>query len=110
MNLYTAQRTTLQYKEPNRVLLNLQDYLRVTTVTCTEKSHISYLQVMDAVADSKDTISMIHLLSDLQEQFISNGVHEYIILEGDAKLYEVLQSLKFEYWDYFKWLIEPRII
>ena len=64
LNLYIAQRTTLQYKEPNRVLLNLQDYLRITTVTCTEKSHVTYLQVMDAVADSKNTI--IQLLSDLQ--------------------------------------------
>ena len=58
---------------------------------------------MDAVADNKNT--MIHLLNDLQEQFISNGIHEYIVLEGDAKLYEVLQSLKFEYGECFQWLI-----
>ena len=33
------------------------------------------------------------------------SVTEYIILEGDAKLYKVLQSLKFEYGECFKWLI-----
>ena len=48
---------------------------------------------------------MIHLLNDLQEQFISNGTYEYIVLEGDAKLYEVLQALKFEYGKCFQWLI-----
>ena len=103
LNAYIAQRTALQNKEPNKVLLNMQDYLRVTTATYTEKSNVSYLRVMDAVADNKGT--MIQRLSDLQEQFISNGMHEYIILEGDAKLYEVLQSLKFEYGECFKWLI-----
>ena len=78
----------------------MQDYLRVTTATYTEKSNVSYLRVMNAVADNKGT--MIQVLSDLQEQFISNGIHEYIILEGDAKLYEVLQSLKFECGECFK--------
>jgi hypothetical protein len=81
----------------------MQDYLRLTTATHTKKSNVSYLWVMDAVADNKGT--MIQLLSDLQEQFISNGIHEYIILEGDAKLYEVLQSLKFEYGECFKLLL-----
>ena len=80
LNLYVAQRISLQNKKPNKTLLNMQDYLRVTTATHTEKSNISYLQVMDAVADNKGT--MIQLLSDLEEQFISNGIHEYIILEG----------------------------
>ena len=93
LNFYIAQRTALQNKEPDKILLNMQDYLRLTTGTHTEKSNVTYLQVMDAVADNKDTL--IQLLSDLQEQFISNGIHEYVILEGDAKLYEVLQSLKF---------------
>ena len=50
---------------------------------------------MDTVADNEGT--MIQLVSDLEEQVISNGIHEHITLEGDAKLYEVLQSLKYEY-------------
>ena len=84
LNAYIAQRTALQNKEPNKVLLNMQDYLRVTTATYTEKSNVSYLPVMDAIADNKGT--MIQLLSDLQE------------------LHKVLQSLKFEYGEYFKCL------
>ena len=103
LNMYIVQRTALANKEPTKFLLNMQEYLRVTTATHTEKSNVTYLQVMDAVADNKDTL--IHLLSDLQEQLISNGTHEYIVLEGDAKLYEVLQSLKFEYGECFQWLI-----
>ena len=58
---------------------------------------------MDTVADNEGT--MIQLVSDLEEQVISNGIHEHITLEGDAKLYEVLQSLKYEYGECFKWLI-----
>ena len=58
---------------------------------------------MDAVADNKNTL--IQLLSDLQEQFISNRIHKYIILEGNAKLYKVVQSLKFEHGECFKLLI-----
>ena len=81
----------------------MQDYPRVTTATRTEKSNVTYLQVMDAVADNKNTL--IQLLSGLQEQFISNRIHKYIILEGNAKLYKVVQSLKFEHGECFKLLI-----
>ena len=30
---------------------------------------------------------------------------EYLVVEGDAKLYEILQSLKFEYDSELKWVV-----
>ena len=50
---------------------------------------------MDAVADYKDT--MMQLLHNLQQQFIVGKRMRWLVLEGDAKLHEVVKSLKFEY-------------
>ena len=60
---------------------------------------------MDAVADCKDT--MMAMIHDLYQQYIVQQKQEYIylIIEGDAKLYEVLQSLKHEYGRNLQWLI-----
>ena len=37
LNMYIVQRTALANKEPTKFLLNMQEYLRVTTATHTEK-------------------------------------------------------------------------
>ena len=71
--------------------------------THTEKSQVAYLEVMDAVADSKDTV--IQILHDLHEFYIVHQQKDCLVLEGDGKVYEVLQSLKFEYGDELKWVI-----
>ena len=77
----------------------------VTRVTHTECSNIIYLQVKDAVADTKDT--MMDMLHELQE-FIVEQKHQWLILEGDGKIYEISQSLKFEYSEELKWVIPFR--
>ena len=59
----------------------------------------------DAVADTKDT--MMDMLHELQE-FIVEQKHQWLILEGDGKIYEILQSLKFEYGEELKWVIPFR--
>ena len=58
---------------------------------------------MDAVADYKDT--MMQLLHNLQQQFIVGKRMRWLVLEGDAKLHEVVKSLKFEYGEEFSWVI-----
>ena len=58
---------------------------------------------MDAVADSKDTV--MQLLHDLQQQFIVCKNMKWLVLEGDAKLYEVVKSLQFEYSEEMSWVI-----
>lgn len=61
-----------------------------------------YLQVKDAVADCKDT--MMQMLHELHHQYIVQQRRHWLLVEGDAKLYDILQSLKFEYGDELKWL------
>ena len=48
---------------------------------------MAYLQVLDAVADKKDTL--MELLHYLHQEYIVNQGKSYLLLEGDAKLYEV---------------------
>ena len=62
-----------------------------------------YLEVMDAVADSKDTI--MEMLHKLCERFIQKQNRKWLVVEGDAKVYEILKSLKFEYGEELNWVI-----
>lgn len=63
LNTYMLQKLIIGNCEQQQVFLNIQDYFSITRVNDTEQSKILYLQVMDAVADSKDTI--MQLLHDL---------------------------------------------
>ena len=69
------------------------------------KRYVLHLKVMDAihVADSKDT--MMAMLHDLHKQYIEEQGQQWLVLEGDAKVYEILKALKFEYGDELKWFI-----
>ena len=65
----------------------------MTRATHTEKFQVAYLEVMDAIPDSKYTL--LELLHDLFAKLIKDQSGEYLVIEGDQKLYDVLQSLKF---------------
>lgn len=58
---------------------------------------------MDSKADSKETIR--ELLQDLHQQFIEGLNYEWLVVEGDGKLYELLKSLQFEYGEELSWVI-----
>lgn len=49
--------------------------------THTQKSNVKYHRVMDAVADTKDT--MMVMLDDLHKQYVTKHKLEYLIIEGD---------------------------
>ena len=89
--------------EPQKTFINIQDYLSLARANHTEKSNVLYLDVMDAKSDSKDTL--MSMLQNLHQQFISRQGRQHLVVEGDAKIYELLQSLKFEYGDELQWLI-----
>ena len=61
-----------------------------------------YLQDLDAKSDNKDTI--IQILHELYQQFIVGQGKKYLVLVADAKLYEILQSLKFKYGKELNWV------
>ena len=69
----------------------------------SEKSNVVYLQVLDAKSDSKDT--PMQVLHDLYQRFIQGQGKEWVVVAGDAKIYEVVQSLKYEHGEELKWLL-----
>ena len=56
LNMYMLHKLATKNIPSHHTFLNLQDFFTATKPTRTEKSHVAYLQVMDAVADSKDTV------------------------------------------------------
>ena len=58
---------------------------------------------MDAVADCKDTL--LQLAHTLREKFIVAQGMRWLVVEGDAKLYATVKSLKFEYGEELSWMI-----
>lgn len=85
------------------MFLGIQDYFSTTRPSHTEKSNIYYSKVIDAIANNKDTI--MALLHELHEEHIIKQHREWLLVEGDAKIFDVLQNLKHEYGDELKWLI-----
>ena len=89
--------------EIHSTFLNIQDYMGVTRPTTTETSSVVYLHVLDALSESKDTL--MRILLDLHKRFITGQNKKWLVVVGDAKVYDVLQSLKHEYGEDLKWLV-----
>ena len=89
--------------DANSVVITFQHYMDILKATHTEKSAVGYIRVIDAVADSKDTV--LHLLSHLHDKFIKNRSRDHLAVAGDQKLFEVFQSLKEEYGGGLDWVI-----
>ena len=103
MDTYILQQYTQGCTGGNIPMLNIQDYMTVISPVSSEKSNVVYLQVLDAKSESKATLMTI--ISDLHQRFIERQGKRFIALTADAKLYEVLQSLKHEYGEELTWLL-----
>ena len=66
-------------------------------------ANYEYLDVLDQNADSSDTI--IDVLSHLYEEFHIDEARNHLVVTGDAKTYQHLQSLKLDYGEELTWLI-----
>ncbi len=64
---------------------------------------VRYVQVLDEVVDNKDTV--LYVLSQLHAEYISKHGLKFLVLEGDAKTYDTIQSIKHEYGQDLSWLI-----
>ena len=84
-------------------LLRIQDYMSVVCPITVQKSNIVYMQVLDAKSENKDTLMTI--MFDLHQRFIKQQGKQFMVLTADAKLYEVLQSLKHEYGEELSWVL-----
>ena len=68
--------------DSDKMFLSMQQFFSLSTVNHTEKSNVVYLEVMDAVADCKDTI--ITMLHNLYQKFIEGQGLEYLLVEGTS--------------------------
>lgn len=79
--------------DKQKELLSMQEFLGVSTNAPTpEVGFIKYIKVLDEIADHKDTV--LHVISDLYGEYIVKHHHKFLLLEGDAKVYNVIQGLK----------------
>lgn len=68
-----------------------------------EVGFVAYVDVLNEIADDKDTI--LHVLNNIYDEYICRHNKTFVLLEGDAKTYEVMQALKNEYKNDLNWLV-----
>ena len=82
--------------EEQKELLGFQEFLGITTNAPTpEIGYVRYSQVLDEVADCKDTV--LGIVSRLHSEYMLMHDHSFVVLEGDAKVYDIIQRVKREY-------------
>ena len=47
----------------------------------------------------------MQVLHDMHKRYVEGQNREWVLIEGDAKVYEILQSLKYEYGEELKWML-----
>ena len=62
----------------------------------------AYITVLDEKADSKDTV--LHLINELYAAYVRSHEKSFMVLEGDAKTYDIMQEIKAEYGTDLNWL------
>ena len=106
MDMYTLFNYILSKNdtpEADACILSIQDYMTLVRPVTVRKSNFVYIQVLDAKSENKDTIMTI--MFDVHKRFIEQQGKEFLVITADAKLYEVLQSLKHEYGDELGWVL-----
>ncbi len=68
-----------------------------------EVSNVTYIEIISERADSKPTL--IGVISRLQKIFVQELNQKYVIIVGDAKRYNLLQEIRYEYKSQLKWMI-----
>ena len=71
--------------------------------TDSEVSIVVYVEIISERADSKSTV--MGVIGRLQKTFIQEFNQKYVIVVGDAKTYNILREICFEYRSHLKWLI-----
>ena len=74
-----------------------------TNAPTPEVGQVKYLSVLDEIADNKDTV--LHVISDLYTKHMVAHNHKFLVLEGDAKVWDIMQLIKREYGSDLDWLI-----
>ena len=64
---------------------------------------MSYVEILSERADSKPTL--LRVIGRLQKVFVQELKQKYVIVVGDAKTYNLIQAIRFEYKAHLPWLI-----
>ena len=86
-------------------LPGLTSYLSAALYTNDKYEHskVVYVDIVSLPADSKDTVLCV--LNNLHESFIKQLGFRWLIVVGDAKTYDILQSLRRQYGSQMQWLL-----
>ena len=68
-----------------------------------EAGNVVYVDVLSENADSKATLTRV--VGKLHNIFVTDLIQKRMFVVGDAKVYDVFQSLRLEYGNHLNWLI-----
>lgn len=68
-----------------------------------EVSNVAYIEIISERADSKPTL--LGVIGRLQKVFIQELNQKYVLVVGDAKTYQLLQAIRYEYKTQLEWLV-----
>ena len=99
---YCLLKQAYQDKEENMV--SMQTFCALCDGLCTppEVANIAYVMVINEKADSKDTV--LHVINELYNKHVRPHGKSFLVLEGDAKTYDIMQDIKSEYGTDLNWL------
>ena len=68
-----------------------------------EASNVAYVEIVSEKADSKHTL--FNVLGRIQNTFVISLQQKWVVVVGDGKTYDLLQSIRSEYGSHLKWLV-----
>ena len=69
----------------------------------SECSNVAYVDIFSEKADCKSTL--IKVIGNIHKIFIKELHQKWVIVVGDAKVYDLLQAIRIDYGNNLKWLI-----
>ena len=103
VNMYMTYRHVVYNQSQEECFIDIKSLFSLIRPTSTQISEVQYIEVLDTVADKQDTVTAI--LDNLYHDQILSRQMQYVIVEGDAKIYEIMQNIKYQYGMEFRWLV-----
>ncbi len=87
-----------------KTMIGMQPFFAISqNLPKPEVGSVAYVDVLDEIADDKHTV--LHIIDDIHDKYVCEYNKTFVVLEGDAKTYDVVQALKLEYKNDLNWLI-----
>ena len=98
------EKLNLEDMDANKVeMANMQEFCTLYDKDLQpDVADVVYVNVLDERADDKDTV--LHVVNQLYTEHVCKQGKRFLVLERDAKTYEIIQNLKEEYGKDLSWL------